>query len=86
MNDIHEKCVSHGTNGDGHVDYVIGARLERLWLRQVRESPSGKRCFLLTNSFPLSKVKIAKEVVYFFFLLDGFPLGSAFGRTRGLLG
>jgi glutamate dehydrogenase (NADP+) len=25
MNDIHQKCVSHGTDGDGHVDYVTGA-------------------------------------------------------------
>ena len=27
MKDIHEKCVSHGTRGDDHVDYVAGANI-----------------------------------------------------------
>jgi glutamate dehydrogenase (NADP+) len=27
MKDIHEKCVSHGTQRDGHVDYVAGANI-----------------------------------------------------------
>jgi glutamate dehydrogenase (NADP+) len=27
MKDIHEKCVSHGTDSDGHVDYVSGANI-----------------------------------------------------------
>ena len=27
MKEIHEKCVSHGADGDGHVDYVKGANI-----------------------------------------------------------
>jgi glutamate dehydrogenase (NADP+) len=27
MQDIHMKCVTHGTDSDGHVDYVKGANI-----------------------------------------------------------
>ena len=27
MKDIHEKCISHGENGDGYVNYVRGANI-----------------------------------------------------------